>query len=115
MDELIFTRSAVLDLLSQIEELKNYEISLTDSGDNLILSIGDSNYTINSSDAEPVEVDSDVVEEVSEIADDGYDSIDDLEQDDDYVEGGILKEIAKSLLIGGMVRLTDKLLDKDRK
>ena len=115
MEELVFTRSAVLGLLSQIEELKDYEISLTDSGNNLILSVGESTYTINANDAEPVEVDSDVVEEVADISDEGYDAIDDLEQDDDYVEGGILKEIAKSLLIGGMIRLTDKLLDKDRK
>lgn len=115
MEELVFTKSAVLGLLTQIEELKDYEISLTSAGDELALTIGDSTYTINTSDAEDVAVEPEVVEEVAEISDEGYDAIDNIDIDDEYVEGGILKEIAKTLLVGGMIRLTDKLLDKDRK
>lgn len=112
-ETLVFTPSAVLGLLTQIEELKDMNVSMTEDGSNITFSIGDSSYSISSSDAEEVEVNSEAIEQIEDVNDEGYSDLDDVTQD--YVEGGILKEIAKTLLIGGMVRLTDKMLDKNRK
>lgn len=113
MSELVFTPSALLDVLTQIEELKDYEVSLVDQESEIVINIGSSSYSIPASNAVQVEVDSDVVDDVEDICQEGYDQIEDAIPD--TVEGGLLKEIAKTLLIGGMVRLTDKLLDKNRK
>lgn len=116
MNEIVFTSSALLDLLTQIEELDEYDISVSDQSSEVIISIGQSTYSIPKSNAEDVPVDSEAVEDVSDICQEGYEQIDDTTSDTvDSVEGGLLKEIAKTLLIGGMVRLTDKLLDKNRK
>lgn len=118
MNEIVFTPAAVLDTLRQIEELKDKSISISDTpGASIELKIGDSVYNINTSDASEIEVDQEVVEDVADINTDAYDDlasdgvvVEDLEE----VESGILKEIVKTLAVGGLVRLTNKLLGKDR-
>lgn len=107
-DELVFTSSAILDLLSQIEELNNYDIDLTETTAGLKITIGNSVYNISS--ASEVEVDADVLDDISEINEAGFDELSDLGVDIDTVESGLVKEIAKTLAIGGLVRLTKKLL-----
>ena len=52
MDELVFTPVAVLDFLSQITELQDYDITLTESNNGLLqITIGSSVYTIDTSHA----------------------------------------------------------------
>ena len=106
MHEIVLTPAALLDILQQIEELSEYPISVSEQASTIQISIGDSTYSISTSDAEPVEVPEDVVDTVREVNDETYDQLD----ASDEVEAGILKEIVKSLLVGGMVRLTTKLL-----
>lgn len=114
MAEIVFTPAAVLELLTQISELSEYEISLDESSDGDIqLRIGDSVYHLNTSSAEDVYAPKASVDAISEIADEAYQDL--IESDpyvdrQDVVESGLLKSLAKTLLVGGLVRLTAKLL-----
>lgn len=112
MDELVFTPAAVLDLLSSIEELNDYDINFTESTSGITFTVGESQYEIKSNSAEAVEVPEEVVEEVAEINEESYQPYIDSEDDDEVVEGGIIKELIKTLAIGGLVRLTKKAIEK---
>lgn len=110
MDTILLTPAALVDLLSQVDELKDYDIGVTESpnGD-LQLQIGETTYSLNTQSAVEVVVDEDVAEEVADINEEAYEELGD-EVDMETVESGILKEIAKTLLVGGLVRLTGKLM-----
>ena len=59
-----------------------------------------------------------VVEEVSGVADEAYaelgeDGVEIDNPDEEVVEGGIISEALKTLAIGGLVRLTGKIMGKD--
>lgn len=111
--KLIFTAASVLDLLLQIDELSDKDISLTESSDNqYTLNIGETTYTIASDAATEIDVDSNVVDQVDEVDESTYDE---LEQAgdvsiEDTIEGGLIKSLVKTLLLGGMVKLSSKLL-----
>lgn len=114
-NEILFTTASLLDFLQQIDELSDKDIILNEDDSAITVTIGDSTYTINKSDAEEVEVEPEVVDEVSEINETTYEELDDVEynevdEGEDVVEGGLLKEALKTLAIGGLVRLTGKLL-----
>lgn len=123
VNEVMFTSASVLDLLLQIDELKEYTISLTETLDkNIQLQIGDSVYLIENDNAKTVNVDGEVVEEIESTTEDAYteiedyiDVIDETFRDIDEFEpvnAGIIKEVAKSLLLGGMIRFAGKHLLK---
>ena len=116
-NEILFTPAALLDFLRQIDELSDKDISVDDSGSEILVTVGDSTYSISSNDAEDIEVTPEVVDEVAEINENTYEELDDVEyteiDDEEVVEGGLIKEALKTLAIGGMVRLTSKLLGKD--
>lgn len=110
MSELLFTPAAVLDLLIHIDELNDYNISLSQpDNDTAYLTIGDSNYSIQSDNAIDVIVDKYAVNEVEYVNLETYEDIADYE-DMDPVTSGIIKEAFRTLLIGGLVRLTTKFL-----
>lgn len=114
--EILFTPASILELLASIDELKDKEISLTETLDDKIqLQIDESIYIIDSEEqTSGIAVEEDVVDEISEINEQAYQELvenDDMINDENEpIEGGILKEIAKSLLLGGMIKLTKKLL-----
>ena len=114
MDELVFTPSAVLHLLTEIDELKDKNISLSELSDgNIQISIGDSTYNIlTKGNALEVEVDDEVIETVGEENVQTYEEL--VENDNielsEPVESGLLSGMVKSLLLGGMIRLAPKLL-----
>lgn len=119
MNEIVFTPAAVLDTLRQIEELQDKEISISDDpGKRIELHVGDSTYIIDTTRATDVEVDSETVEDISEINVDTYEDLSSTDsvvvEDLQEVKSGLLKEIVKTLAVGGLVRLTNKLLGKDR-
>lgn len=121
-EETLFTPAALLDFLCQIDELADYAITVDENDSTVKVTIGESVYTINKNEAEPVEVEPEAVDEVSEINDATYEEIDntDYEQfadipEDAPIEAGIISEILKTLAVGGMVRLTGKVLGDDLK
>ena len=68
MNEFVFTPAALLDVLRQIDELKDKNISLEEvPGQSIQLQIGESSYTIDTSSAEDVQVSSDVIEEIADV------------------------------------------------
>lgn len=110
---ILFTPSALLDLLSQVDELKDCKLSVTETADNnLQLQINDSVYCIDCDDAEDVNVDDKAVEQVADLNSEAYEDIvdqnDDMHFEDVDVEAGILAEVAKTLAIGGLARLNGK-------
>ena len=115
-EETLFTTSAVLDLLSQVDELADKNIDLIEGEDNLKLNIGESSYDIPLNTSEEVEVPEEVVDQVADINDEAFDNLETSGveiTDEEVVEGGIIKEALKTLAIGGLVRLTGKLVGKD--
>lgn len=113
-NQLLFTPSAVLDMLIQIDELKNVDIGISETLDGkLQLTVGESEYIIEPSDLQTTlninDTDLENIEQLSEdtyqeLASDGQIELDPSEP----VESGIIKELAKTLLVGGLVRLAGK-------
>jgi len=115
-NEILFTPAALLDFLRQVDELADKDIAVSDTADGVTITIGSSTYSIDSADASDIEVPDEVVEEVGEINENTYEELDDVEytelDEDETVEGGLIKEALKTLAVGGLVRLTAKLLGK---
>ena len=114
MDELVFTPASLIDLLSQIDELKDVDVGITEAIDgSLQLQVGSSIYNIDDRQAVEVYVDDLVVDQVNQANLDAYeDLVDSAEMtiSQEPVESGPIKEFIKTLLVGGMVRLAAKTL-----
>lgn len=111
---ILFTPAAVLDLLSSIDELQDVEVGITETLDgNIQCQVGNSFYEIRQEDAEEVQVDESVAEQVEDINETAYENLDeDYDRSQQPIESGIIKEALKTLMIGGMVRLGAKWLKK---
>jgi len=124
-NETLFTPAALLDFLRQIDELADKDINVFDNENFALITIGDSQYRIDYNNAEDVEVEPEVVDEVTDIVEETYDElgadgvefeeIQDVTDEGEVVEGGLISEALKTLAIGGMVRLTSKLIGNDMK
>ena len=115
MSNLVLTPSALFAFLNEIEELEGVEIVLDDSKeDQLVVNIGDSSYVLDASQSAEVEVDEDVIEEIEEANQEGYDELGNKVEDviQEEVEGGIIKELIKTLALGGLVKMTKHALEK---
>ena len=113
MDNVVFTPASVLSLLTKIDELKDVNIGMTETMDGkLQLSVGESVYELEPEVDTSVQVDDSVVDKIEDVNQQTYEDLaEDGEVDlQEEVTGGVLKEIAKTLLLGGMVRLTGKML-----
>lgn len=112
-NNIVFTPASLIDLLSKIDELSEFNVGITETIDgDLQLEIGDSIYSIQTEEAIDVTVDESVVNQIEIVNESAYESLSD-DVDVEYletIESGILKEAAKSLLLGGMLRLSAKLL-----
>lgn len=108
MAEVLYTSAAVVDLISQINELQGKTIDINETDSQAIITIDDTEYTIPYNNAAEIEVDDFIVDEVADITDSAYEDMDESVPDD--ITSGILKELAKTLFVGGLVRLTGKLL-----
>lgn len=119
MDNVVFTQAALFELLASIKELEDYELSLTETIDgNLQLQVGDSVYEISTEQATEVMVDEQVVDQIDDINVGTYEDLIESDESTFYnseetIEGGIIKGLAKTLLVGGLVRLSAKLLGKE--
>ena len=110
---ILFTPSALLDFLIQIDELKDKVVSVTETADgDLQVEIGDSAYIVKTDSAKDVDVEQQAADQVADLNMDTYSDIveenSDASFEDVNVEAGILAEIAKTLAIGGLARLNGK-------
>ena len=114
MSDIILTPSALLGFLSEIEELKDKEITFNESDTELSIVIDGNQYLLDASDAVEIAVDDESFEQVEEANEDGYDELDENieEIDNEEVEGGIIKELVKTLALGGLIRMTKHDLEK---
>ena len=114
--KLVLTPSALLTFLSQIEEIdQDLELGIDEGEDQLTVHIGESVYVLESADESEVPIDDSAFEDVEDIDQEGYDIFEDEIgelTDDEPIEGGILKELAKTLYVGGLVRLTKNAISK---
>jgi hypothetical protein len=111
MEELVFTPAAVLDLLAQIEELQQYDIGVSETPDGVQVQIGESIYLIPFADATDIEVPEDVSDEIADLNEETYENISYADEvSNDYIESGLLKEVVKTLLVGGVARLVNKFV-----
>ena len=111
----VLTPSGLLAFLSQIEELDGKDhlgITTTDDGTGIQVFIGDSVYNLVTDD-NVIAVDSELVDEIQDINAEGYEDLgEEFEEAEEPVRGGIIKELIKTLAIGGLVRLTKKAIEK---
>lgn len=105
MEEVVFTSVGLVNLLAQIDELSDKNIDLSDNNGAITLTIGDSSYSIKKP-TDVVEVSGQALSEISDIADDAVNDLDNSSP----IESGIVKEALKTLLVGGAVRLVAKIL-----
>jgi len=114
MDQLLLTPAALLSILIQIDELKDKDIQLTEDLDGTLkLQIDQNVYDLQDQNTVEVEVDPEVIKEVDDANADAYEELQMNDSDvefTDTVEGGLLSELMKTLAVGGMIRLTQKLL-----
>lgn len=110
--QLMFTPASVVDLLLQIDELKDKTIIIAETPDGqLQLTVGDSIYLIDDDSSEPVEVEDEVVDIIEETNSNAFEELEDgLEVTEAPIKGGIIKDAVKSLLLGGMIKFAKKHL-----
>lgn len=113
MESLLFTPASLLALFTQIKELEDYDLQITETIDGKIqLQVGESIYEIEPESAVDVEVDEQDVDNVEDLNLSTYQDLEDSGEIEitEPIEAGIIKELAKTLLVGGMVRLGAKAL-----
>ena len=117
MDSIVFTPASLIDLLSKIEELSDYPIGITETLDGQIqLNVGESLYIIDTDSATDIQVDNSVVDIIEDTNQDAYENLDeDIDvvvggEGEEEIEAGLIKALAKTLLVGGIVRLAGKVL-----
>ena len=128
-EEILFTSAAILDLLSQIDELADKDLRIDKTIDNKIqLTIGSSVYEISNEPDTTIEVSDETVDDINEATVDAYqelldrpieyksdisednNSVTQIPEDAEPIQGGIIKEAIKSLLLGGMIRFAKNRL-----
>lgn len=128
-EEILFTSAAILDLLSQIDELADKDLHIDKTIDNKIqLTIGSSVYEISNEPDTTIEVSDETIDDITEATVDAYqelldrpieyksdisednNSVTQIPEDAEPIQGGIIKEAIKSLLLGGMIRFAKNRL-----
>ena len=115
-EQIVFTPAAVLDLLSQIDELSDVQVGLSETIDGKIqIVVGDSTYMLEDESISSIDVEPEVVDAIDEANLDAYQDLMDSDSvefvdDTEPIEGGIIKEGIKALLLGGMIRFAGKHL-----
>ena len=126
MEQNLITTSGLLEILLNIDELSEYPIDVQETTDgNISITVGNSSYvavtseaaiTMNATpeDADLIsELNEEVYEDIVEEYSDNNVDLDDYNPNmpEDTIESGLLKDIAKTFLLGGAIKLAKKLLD----
>lgn len=112
--QILFTPSSLVDFLTQVDELKDVNIGVNDDGENVSICIGDSTYQINPKSVTNIDVSDDDLDQACQANESNYDELEESGSIElnDSVESGIIKQLLKTLAIGGIVRLAAKELKK---
>lgn len=113
MDNVLLTPAALIELLISIDELSQYDISVTEAIDGKIqIQVGQSTYSVDTSNAASVTVDESVVDTVTDENMQAYQALESSGNIElsEPIESGIIKNTVKALLLGGLIRLVPKLL-----
>lgn len=112
--QILFTPSSLVDFLTQVDELKDVNIGVNDDGENVSISIGDSTYQINPKSVTNIDVSDDDLDQACQANESNYDELEESGSIElnDSVESGIIKQLLKTLAIGGIVRLAARELKK---
>ena len=112
--QILFTPSSLVDFLTQVDELKDVNIGVNDDGENVSISIGDSTYQINPKSVTNIDVSDDDLDQACQANENNYDELEESGSIElnDSIESGIIKQLLKTLAIGGIVRLAAKELKK---
>lgn len=113
MDNYVFTASAVLHLLTEIEELKDLDISISESDNQIRITVGDSTYNLEPESSESIEVPKQAVEDISTANEDEYQELadsGDIEVSQETITSGLISGLIKTILLGGMLKLAPKLM-----
>lgn len=117
-DDVLFTPASILQLLSQVEEFEDFDLGLYLTPDKrLVLEVDDSHYEIISEgelDEVVLEVDQEVIDEIEEVNERSYQNIVSENDSVEPIESGVIKEVLKTLAIGGLVRLGKSYLTSDK-
>lgn len=105
----VLTISGLISFLSEIEQLKGIDMQVSEDENGWSIAIGEDIYRLESENE--IEVDSDIVDSIEEIDEEGWDEVPDVVEEEP-VEGGVIKELLKTLAIGGLVRLTKNAIQK---
>ena len=117
MDDLLFTPAALLSVLLKIEELKDHDIRIYQTLDGDVqLQIDDSVYSLEPENETVIDVEESDLEAVEDANMEAYSDLKEEGEDvsveisEEPIQSGIIKEALKSMLLGGMIRLSKKIL-----
>lgn len=114
MAKLLFTPSALLRILLSLPQLEDCEIQLYEALDNSVQLIIDNEVyeLLPAEDSLVLETTQAVLDSIEESEVSEYEALEDedIVVSAETIEAGVLKSIVKSLLLGGCIRLSHKLL-----
>ena len=107
MNETLFSAASLLTILSEIEEIDAEQISIDTDDKGITISFDDKEYRFNYDKVgtAEVEVSDEDMTEAEEVITAEMEN-----EEPERVEAGVLSGALKTLLVGGLVRLTSKLL-----
>lgn len=108
MDQVLFSAASLLTILSSIEELDAYQIDMYTDEAGITVSIDGNEYRFDYNDESTADiaVSEDDLKEAEAVIEQEAESNDEPED----IEAGIISGLLKTLAVGGLVRLTGKLL-----
>lgn len=112
MNEVLFSSASLLTILFSIEELNADSIGVDQDETGITITIDDKQYrfNFNNESTADIEVSDSEMEDTEDAIDSEFAENSEDEDDLEPVEGGLIKDTLKTLLVGGLVRLTSKLL-----
>ena len=107
-DQVLFSAASLLTILSSIEELDAEQIDLDTDESGITVSIDGNEYRFdyNNESTADIEVSEDDLKETEAVIEQESES----QEEPEEIEAGIISGLLKTLAVGGLVRLTGKLL-----
>ena len=104
--EVVFTPSGLLEVLAEIDQLKDCDIQVSENENGTVtLQIDDAIYTLQGKEENAVEVTEEVLDTIEEINDDGYAEVSDEADDIEPIESGLMQDYARAISLGGFVKM----------